>query len=78
MVMIAMMVITMMQVTVDWLKEKCKSIEMMFTKNHRGLFTQFLEYKERTTGQLQTLDTFETKLKAAEINNAAQFSVDEG
>ena len=68
----------MIQVTVDWLKEKCKSIELMFTKNHRGLFTQFQEYKERTTDQLQALDTYQDKLKAAEIHNAAQFSVDEG
>ena len=67
----------MMQMTVDWLKEKCRSIQEMFTKNHRGLFSQFKEYKARTGEQLELLDIYYEKLKAAEMFNAAKLSIDE-
>ena len=67
----------MMQMTVDWLKEKCRSIQEMFTKNHRGLFSQFKDYKARTGEQLELLDIYYEKLKAAEMFNAAKLSIDE-
>ena len=67
----------MMQMTVDWLKEKCRSIQEMFTKNHRGLFSQFKDYKTRTGEQLELLDIYYEKLKAAEMFNAAKLSIDE-
>ena len=38
----------MLQVTVDWMKDKCKAIENMFTKNHKEIVQQFQDYKERT------------------------------
>ena len=67
----------MMQMTVDWLKEKCRSIQEMFTKNHRGHFSQFKDYKARTGEQLELLDIYYEKLKAAEMFNAAKLSIDE-
>ena len=67
----------MMQVTVDWVKEKCRSIQDMFTKNHRGLFQQFKDHKARTGEQLELLDIYYEKLKAAEMFNAAKLSIDE-
>ena len=65
------------EVTVEWLRDKCKLIQKMFTKNHRQIISQFKNFKERTNNRLEKFDLNLTKLKLAEIANSTQFSINE-
>ena len=67
----------MLKVTIDWLKEKCKSVEMMFTKNHKAIVSQFKEFKARTADKLEMLDSYKDKLRIIETMNSIKFSVKE-
>ena len=56
----------MLSITAEWLREKCKKVSAMYTRNHHKIINQFIDFKNRTLEDIKTMEEYAEKAWKAE------------